>query len=45
MPSHLFRGNNAATVLKGLQQTLCESVDALTSPKVAAEVQETLHRH
>ncbi|KAF2128310.1 putative O-methyltransferase [Dothidotthia symphoricarpi CBS 119687] len=43
MPSHPFGGNNATTVLEGLQQTLRESIDALTSPKVAAELQETLH--
>jgi uncharacterized protein YfeS len=43
MPSHPFGGTDATTVLEALQQTLRESVDTLTSPKVAAELQETLH--
>jgi hypothetical protein len=43
MPSHPFGEKIAATVLDDLKQTLRGSYDALTSPGVAAELQETLH--
>jgi hypothetical protein len=43
MPSHPFEEKVAAAVLDDLKQTLRGSYDALTSPKVAAELQETLH--
>jgi hypothetical protein len=43
MPYHLFGENLAAAMLDDLKQILRGSYDALTSPKVAAEVQETLH--
>ncbi|KAH8723131.1 putative O-methyltransferase [Phaeosphaeriaceae sp. PMI808] len=43
MPSHPFGENSAATVLEVLQHTLRESIDALTAPKVVAELEETIH--
>jgi hypothetical protein len=43
MPPHPFGEKLAAAVLDDLKQTLRGSYDALTSPKVAAELQETLH--